>query len=167
MKHIAFFLIALAASWSHGATVSENAAQTLSASHAVLARMNSGWDSAMMKEELTILIEGNMEFIDILSQSEFAAADVNAVPEFQRFSKKILDEQKALIYVANQLARFSDAEGLIYEDSLERRQSLSDEWDNQINSHYLNEHVVKSLVNRILFFGLDDKYKAMYGLAVR
>jgi len=171
MKNLNLLAVLLMTTFSMGFTsvataeaISNEAHNTLNATNGVLYKM-AGWSNEDTKLVLEKRLANNKPLLETISQEAFKDVDLESVKSFVKFTDKVFNEQTALVFMANLLSKMAVEEGLSYDEILAKRRFLMEEWTYCMQDKNLSKGQVSSLLNRMLYFGLNAKYKAQAELA--
>ena len=169
MKELIAFAVFVHLSWlavnnSYAEAISNEARNTLNATNGVLYKM-AGWNNEKTKLVLEKRLDNNKPLLETISQDGFKEMDLESVNSFVKFTDKVFNEQSALVFMANFLSQMAVEEGLSYDEILAKRRFLMEEWTYCMQDKNLSKGQISSLLNRMLYFGLNAKYKAEAELA--
>lgn len=169
MKKLIAFAVFVHLSWqavnnSYAEAISNEARNTLNATNGVLYKM-AGWNNEKTKLVLEKRLDNNKPLLETISQDGFKEMDLESVNSFVKFTDKVFNEQSALVFMANFLSQMAVEEGLSYDEILAKRRFLMEEWTYCMQDKNLSKGQISSLLNRMLYFGLNAKYKAEAELA--
>lgn len=164
MKKLIAFAVFVHLSWlavnnSYAEAISNEARNTLNATNGVLYKM-AGWNNEKTKLVLEKRLDNNKPLLETISQDGFKEMDLESVNSFVKFTDKVFNEQSALVFMANFLSQMAVEEGLSYDEILAKRRFLMEEWTYCMQDKNLSKGQISSLLNRMLYFGLNAKYKA-------
>ncbi len=156
-----FLLILSVILVSQGASaqsVTQNAYDTWRAAQTALVQLES-MEGEATREMLIARIAEHMSLLSVVSQPAFKEYALGDVQAYVRFVSKIINEQSGLVSLASHLSQIATAEGLAYDDILAKRRFLMEEWTYCMENRDLSRSQLTNLLNRMLYFGLNEKYK--------
>lgn len=162
MRSLVTLILLALANWTFGENISQIAIERLNESENVISRIETEHQRTDVEMQLVERMKLNRDFVAILSQEEFNDHEVNSLPEFQQFSREILEEQRALVYIVNVMFFIASQVGVSYDVIVEHHTALAVEWNNLINRKQIDHMLAKALVDLTFYKGLNDKYKEQY-----
>ncbi|MEH6343845.1 MAG: hypothetical protein V7785_02070 [Bermanella sp.] len=122
----------------------------------VLANL-SNWDNQLLKKQLIERISDNQALIVLLEELNLGEGDKEVDESFQDYVASLLEDQKGLAFIANQVTSISEAEKLNLDGVFIRKPLFHLRLQNELNEN-LEKTSSEILLYRMLYFSLMEKY---------
>lgn len=116
-----------------------------------------GWDNQLIKEQLTLRLEDNQHLITFLSENKLGKTDQDTDESFQVYVNSLMEDQKNLTYIAEQLITISDKEVINLDGTLAKKPLFRQRLQKELDAN-LQKKSSDILVFRMLYFSLMEKY---------
>ena len=115
------------------------------------------WDNATLKAFLSKRLSDNQHLLHFLSEHHDQITPQKMDPSFNSAVNTLLADQKALIFISENLSSIDNQEKLKLDAFMQENKNLSVEI-NQAISNNLEEKNGKNIVHRVLYYSLMEKY---------
>lgn len=122
----------------------------------VLANL-SNWDNQLLKKQLIERISDNQTLIVLLGELNLGKGDEEVDESFQSYVASLLEDQKGLAFIANQVTSISEAEKLNLDGVFTRKPLFHLRLKDELNEN-LEKTSSEILLYRMLYFSLMEKY---------
>lgn len=133
--------------------------QTLHASQLadrVMSEMHS-WDNKKLKAFLQHRMSENQHLLGFLTEYHSQLEKTELDTAYNYFVKALIEDQKGLAFVGQNLNAIDSAEELQLDEFLQAKPGLNSEV-NQVLANRVRMESSKAVVNRVLYYSLMDKY---------
>lgn len=115
------------------------------------------WEGRQLKDVLSNKIYENQFLLAFINEfhDQMELTEHDAV--FEYFSKSLIEDQQSLLFISENLSVIASSESLNLDLILNNNAMLKMEFDGMLR-YNLSMVGSRSLVNRILYYGLMDKY---------
>ncbi len=117
------------------------------------------WDNHVIKQYLQFRITENQHLINFVNESKLNAVKTEFDTSYNLYLSSLLKDQATLAYLSKHLLNFSQTQKLDFDSMLEHRPLLRSSVKRDINK-VLDSASGNRLLNRMLYFSLQDKYAA-------
>jgi len=118
------------------------------------------WDNQRLKQFLSNKITQNQYLLTFLKEFHEQLAVTEHDRAYEYFSKSVIEDQMSLVFISNHLSSVGTIESLDLDEILSKNSMLQAEFDGMLK-YNLSLSGSRSLVNRILYYGLMEKYATL------
>lgn len=157
MKNTAMMLLFLLSSytWSF-----DQASKDVSyKADSLLLNMKS-WENNHLKSKLSERISENQHLLDFINTYHAQLMETDHDRAYEYFSKTLIEDQSSLVFIGENFSDIGTSESLDLDGVLASSAMLNTEFENMMK-YSLRLSGSKYLVNRILYYGLMEKYSSI------
>lgn len=118
------------------------------------------WDNDRLKQFLSNKIAQNQYLLTFLKEFHDQLVVTEHDRSYEYYSKSIIEDQMSLVFISNHLSSVGTVESLDLDKILSSNSMLQSEFDGMLK-YNLSLSGSRSLVNRILYYGLMEKYASL------
>ncbi len=116
------------------------------------------WESKNLKSLLAYRMTENKYMLDFLNEYHAQLGETELDNAYEYFAKSLIEDKNSLAFIFEQLANVSTSEELNLDQFLASKARLKSEVEFLLGNN-IQLASGKGLVNRVLYYGLMDKYK--------
>lgn len=118
------------------------------------------WESDALKSKLSQRISDNQHLLDFINTYHVQLMETDHDRAYEYFSKTLIEDQSSLIFIGESFSNIGTSESLDLDGILAESTMLNSELENMFK-YSLRLSGSKYLVNRILYYGLMEKYSSI------
>jgi len=116
------------------------------------------WKNKDLKSLLAYRMTENKYMLDFINEYHAQLGETELDKAYEYFAKSLIEDQNSLAFIFEQLANVSTSEELNLDQFLASKARLKSEVEFLLGNN-IQLASGKGLVNRVLYYGLMDKYK--------
>ena len=118
------------------------------------------WENNHLKSKLSERISENQHLLDFINTYHAQLMETDHDRAYEYFSKTLIEDQSSLIFIGEKFSGIGTSESLDLDGVLASSAMLNTEFENMMK-YSLRLSGSKYLVNRILYYGLMEKYSSI------